>query len=177
LVPMRRDGLHEFGPGRMAEPSEILGCDRSSFVRRPGRWQGHAIVPAGPTHEPIDPVRYLPIGRPAGRGIPLPLPWRPGARVHAGQRPVAIRIPRRNDAPGRECGRDVGRVSGRRCRPMLRCLPPLLPTGGANTSQGKIKKGAARRRLNSVQSGHSPPRLPLPARHGPDWLLGFGGNG
>lgn len=48
----------EFGPGRMAEPMEILAAIEARF--RDGRLKGKRIlVTSGPTHEPIDPVRYI----------------------------------------------------------------------------------------------------------------------
>ncbi len=51
----------EFGPGRMAEPSAILGAISDYFAtagQKPlaGR---HVIVTSGPTREWIDPVRYI----------------------------------------------------------------------------------------------------------------------
>jgi phosphopantothenoylcysteine decarboxylase/phosphopantothenate--cysteine ligase len=52
----------EFGAGRMAEPMEILAAIEAYFAEasapRPlaGR---RVLVTAGPTHEPIDPVRYI----------------------------------------------------------------------------------------------------------------------
>ena len=47
------------GPGRMAEPCEILDAIKG-FFRRPGPLAGRrAVVTSGPTHEPVDPVRYL----------------------------------------------------------------------------------------------------------------------
>ena len=48
----------EFGPGRMAEPEEILLAIQAALTGGPlhGR---HVIVTSGPTHEPIDPVRYI----------------------------------------------------------------------------------------------------------------------
>jgi phosphopantothenoylcysteine decarboxylase/phosphopantothenate--cysteine ligase len=52
----------EYGPGRMAEPPAILDAIRSMLVGRtgPGPLAGrHVIVTSGPTHEPIDPVRYI----------------------------------------------------------------------------------------------------------------------
>ena len=50
----------EFGPGRLAEPAAILAAIEAHA--RPGA--GPARRPArarhrGPTHEPIDPVRYI----------------------------------------------------------------------------------------------------------------------
>lgn len=57
----------EFGPGRLAEPPVILEAIRAQLapVGRPltGR---HALVTSGPTHEPIDPVRYI-ANRSSGR--------------------------------------------------------------------------------------------------------------
>ncbi len=52
----------EFGPGRMAEPSVILDAVLKALARdrSPGPLAGRKVlVTAGPTHEPIDPVRYI----------------------------------------------------------------------------------------------------------------------
>ncbi len=54
----------EFGPGRMAEPAEILAAIESHFAELAypggGPLKGKRIlITSGPTHEPIDPVRYL----------------------------------------------------------------------------------------------------------------------
>ena len=48
----------EFGPGRMAEPSEIVAAIGTALASGPlaGR---RILVTSGPTHEPIDPVRYI----------------------------------------------------------------------------------------------------------------------
>ena len=48
----------EHGPGRMAEPAEIVTAIAAHFGPRPlaGR---RVLVTSGPTHEPIDPVRYI----------------------------------------------------------------------------------------------------------------------
>ncbi len=48
----------EYGPGRMAEPDEIVGAVSGALAQGPlaGR---HVLVTSGPTHEPIDPVRYI----------------------------------------------------------------------------------------------------------------------
>src|SRR5579862_3722149 len=49
----------EFGPGRMAEPAQILDAIQSMLTDvRPLKGR-KALVTAGPTREPIDPVRYL----------------------------------------------------------------------------------------------------------------------
>jgi len=65
----------EFGPGRMAEPAAIVEAIRAALAENsrpaltgpgtalidaPGPLSGrHAVVTSGPTHEPIDPVRYI----------------------------------------------------------------------------------------------------------------------
>lgn len=73
LATLKKDGIHivgpndgemacgEFGPGRMAEPEEILAAVQAVLSRtQRGALSGlKALVTAGPTHEPIDPVRYL----------------------------------------------------------------------------------------------------------------------
>ena len=51
----------EFGPGRMAEPEEIADAIETHFAKtRIGPMTGkRVLVTAGPTHEPLDPVRYI----------------------------------------------------------------------------------------------------------------------
>jgi phosphopantothenoylcysteine decarboxylase/phosphopantothenate--cysteine ligase len=48
----------EFGPGRMSEPSEILAAIEAALSDGPLKGR-HVLVTSGPTHEPIDPVRYI----------------------------------------------------------------------------------------------------------------------
>jgi phosphopantothenoylcysteine decarboxylase/phosphopantothenate--cysteine ligase len=54
----------EAGTGRMAEPLEIVAAAAALLTGRPGAATGalagrRVLVTAGPTHEPIDPVRYI----------------------------------------------------------------------------------------------------------------------
>ncbi len=48
----------EFGPGRMAEPEEIFAAIQAALGDKIMAGK-HVIVTSGPTHEPIDPVRYI----------------------------------------------------------------------------------------------------------------------
>ncbi len=48
----------EFGPGRMAEPLEIVAAVEAAIADGPLKGK-HVLVTSGPTHEPIDPVRYI----------------------------------------------------------------------------------------------------------------------
>ena len=50
----------EFGPGRMAEPDEIVTAVESYFSTDEHALDGvKALVTAGPTQEPLDPVRFI----------------------------------------------------------------------------------------------------------------------
>jgi phosphopantothenoylcysteine decarboxylase/phosphopantothenate--cysteine ligase len=48
----------EFGPGRMAEPLEIVAALEGALDGGPLAGK-RVLVTSGPTHEPIDPVRYI----------------------------------------------------------------------------------------------------------------------
>lgn len=49
----------EFGPGRMAEPAAILAAIVDYFGKGAPLAGRRALVTSGPTHEAIDPVRYI----------------------------------------------------------------------------------------------------------------------
>ena len=49
----------EYGHGRMAEPDEILVAIEDHFRPQGALAGAKALVTSGPTHEPLDPVRYL----------------------------------------------------------------------------------------------------------------------
>lgn len=75
LATLQADGIHfvgpntgemaergEAGPGRMAEPLDIAAAIEPLLAGAiaPGPLAGrHVLVTSGPTHEPIDPVRYI----------------------------------------------------------------------------------------------------------------------
>jgi len=48
----------EYGPGRMAEVPEIISAIDAALSDGPLKGR-HILVTSGPTHEPIDPVRYI----------------------------------------------------------------------------------------------------------------------
>lgn len=48
----------EYGPGRMAEPLAIVAAIETALQDGPLKGR-HVLVTSGPTHEPIDPVRYI----------------------------------------------------------------------------------------------------------------------
>ncbi len=48
----------EYGPGRMAEPLEIVAAIENVLLNGPLKGR-HILVTSGPTHESIDPVRFI----------------------------------------------------------------------------------------------------------------------
>ncbi len=70
LATLRKDGITvvgpnkgdmacgEFGPGRMSEPLEIVAAIEAFLSEGPLKGR-RILVTSGPTHEPIDPVRYI----------------------------------------------------------------------------------------------------------------------
>ncbi len=70
LVALQNDGVlvvgpnegdmacGEYGPGRMAEVPEIIAAIDAALSGGPLKGR-HVLVTSGPTHEPIDPVRYI----------------------------------------------------------------------------------------------------------------------
>ncbi len=57
---------NEYGVGRLAEPPQILAAIEALLAGDGPLAGRHAIVTSGPTHEPIDPVRYI-ANRSSGR--------------------------------------------------------------------------------------------------------------
>jgi phosphopantothenoylcysteine decarboxylase/phosphopantothenate--cysteine ligase len=145
---------NEFGPGRLAEPPEILAAIEKILTPAAGPLTGrHAIVTSGPTHEPIDPVRYI-ANRSSGRqghAIAAALAGL-GARVTLVSGPVTV-----PDPPG------VTVRPVESAREMLDACQSALPADIAvfaaavadwrveTASSGKIKK----------QPGAAPPSLTL----------------
>jgi phosphopantothenoylcysteine decarboxylase / phosphopantothenate---cysteine ligase len=82
------------GPGRMPEPETILthiGRLLEGTTPLGGR---HVVVTAGPTREPLDPVRYV-SNRSSGRmGVEIAAAaWRRGARVTLVAGPLEVAVP------------------------------------------------------------------------------------
>ena len=108
----------EAGEGRMAEPLEIVAAVEAMLENRPRPLAGRRIVmTSGPTHEPIDPVRYI-ANRSSGKqghAIASALA-RLGADVRLVSGPVTIPDPR-----------DVTVTRVETAREMLAAVEALLP--------------------------------------------------
>eukprot|EP00873_Tetraselmis_striata_P025007 jgi/Tetstr1/445271/TSEL_033069.t1 len=178
------DGIHFVGPGvgemaergeagvgRMSEPLEIVAAAERVLRGEAGHppAQGplsgrHVLITSGPTHEPIDPVRYIANRSSGKQGHAIAAEMaRAGARVTLVSGPVTLA-----DPPGV----DVVRVET--AREMLAAVDAALPADvgvmaaavadwrAATASSGKIKKDG---------SGGVPP---LELAENPDILASVG---
>ena len=144
LATLRSRGVHVVGPGvgamackesgagRMAEVAEIVAAVEGDPGGSAALAGVRALVTSGPTHEPLDPVRFLgnrSSGK-QGHAIAAALA-RARRRRDPGVRPGGA--PRPAERPARSTSRPPGRC-WRRARPRCRwtspCAPPPWPTGG-----------------------------------------------
>ncbi len=109
LAVLRADGLSvvgpnegdmacgEYGPGRMAEVPEIVAAIEARLAAMAGGQplQGrHVLVTSGPTHEPIDPVRYIANRSSGAQGTAIAAALRDlGARVTFVTGPASVPPP------------------------------------------------------------------------------------
>jgi phosphopantothenoylcysteine decarboxylase/phosphopantothenate--cysteine ligase len=116
----------EFGPGRLPEPPAIWQAIEAMVERSSRRSADafdrpllgrHVLVTAGPTHEPIDPVRYIANRSSGKQGFAIAgAAARAGARVTLVAGPVALPTP-----PG------VERVDVESAREMAAAVEAALP--------------------------------------------------
>lgn len=165
----------ETGPGRMAEPLEIVSAIEAKLCGGPleGRT---ALVTSGPTHEPIDPVRYI-ANRSSGKqghAIAAALA-RLGARTVLVTGPTAEPVP-----PG------VTAVPVETARDMLAACQAALPVDivvcAAAVADWRVGDQAEQK---LKKSGEGPPQLTLvenpdilatlsgPSPHRPALVVGF----
>ena len=83
----------EYGPGRMAEPAVIVEAISAALGTGPLAGK-HVVVTSGPTHEPIDPVRYIANRSSGAQGTALAAALRDlGARVTFVTGPASVPPP------------------------------------------------------------------------------------
>ncbi len=169
---------NEFGPGRLAEPPAILAAIARLLAPAPQPLAGtHALVTSGPTHEPIDPVRYL-ANRSSGKqghAIAAALASL-GARVTLVSGPVAIA-----DPPGVRVVRvETAAAMLAACQAALPatvavCAAAVADWRMANPAAGKIKKvpGAAPPVLELVPNPDILATLCAPGPARPRLVIGF----
>ncbi len=175
---VRRDGVRLIGPmrgemaesgeaglGRMAEPLEIAAAAEALLDDGPKPLTGRrAIVTSGPTHEPIDPVRYI-ANRSSGKqghAIAAALA-RLGADVTLISGPVAISDPGNVTTIQVESAREMlAAVEGQLPADIAVMVAAVADWRAAGQADEKIKK----------QPGEAPP--PLLLTENPDILKTVG---
>jgi len=168
----------EAGVGRMAEPVEILdvveamlaGTSRGALSGR------HVLITAGPTHEPIDPVRYIANRSSGKQGYAIAT-----AAVRAGARVTLISGPTGLPTPAGATRIDVETAAA-----MLDAVRHALPADiaimaaavadwrVADAAGQKMKKGqGGTPQLNLVENPDILRTLSLRSAHRPPLVVGF----
>ena len=183
------DGVHFAGPnagemaesgeagiGRMAEPLEIVATVERLLASGPlaGR---HILVTAGPTHEPIDPVRYIANRSSGKQGFAIAAAAaRAGARVTLVSGPTALEPPN-----------GVTIIKVETAREMLMAAEQALPADAAifaaavadwrvaHAAGEKIKKqkGAATPALTFVENPDILATIGNAPKDRPELVIGF----
>jgi len=188
LTRLKADGIHivgpnegdmacgEFGPGRMAEPHEILAAIES-LLSAPGALTGFkALVTAGPTREPLDPVRYIANRSSGKQGYAIA-----GALADAGANTVLISGPVEITPPAR-----AKLVKVETAREMMAACEAELPTDVAvcaaavadwrpNVAANSKMKKRDDGKPPTIQLTENPDILSALARHKkrPNLVIGF----
>jgi len=162
----------EYGPGRLPEPPAIADAIDAMLRDWPLK-DHHVLVTAGPTHEPIDPVRYI-ANRSSGRqGFAIAEALaRAGASVTLVAGPVTLPTPA-----------GVTRVDVETAREMAAAVEAALPADAAvmvaavadwrvETAGQKVKKGVDAPALAPVENPDILASLAASARR-PRLLVGF----
>ena len=137
----------EAGLGRMAEPAEIATA-AEAMLRPAGPLSGkRVLVTSGPTHEPIDPVRFIANRSSGKQGHAIA-----AAAAAAGADVVLVSGPVEVPGSAGSCRRESRdrasrclRRSRRRCRPTSPSSPPRSPIGGSTgraAARSKNRKAA-----------------------------------
>ncbi len=155
----------EVGPGRLPEPDAIMAAIRTALAPAARPLSGrHVVITAGPTHEPIDPVRYI-ANRSSGRqGFALAAAAaRAGATVTLIAGPVHLPTP-----PG------VHRIDVETARQMAHAVEAALPCDVAimvaAVADWRVADAAAHKRKKDG-SGQI---APIALIENPDILAGLG---
>jgi phosphopantothenoylcysteine decarboxylase / phosphopantothenate---cysteine ligase len=143
----------EAGTGRMAEPLEIVAAVETLLAQQhPGALAGkHVLVTAGPTHEPIDPVRYIANRSSGKQGYAIArAAAAAGAAVTLVAGPVAL-----SDPPG------VKVIKVESARDMLTAAQAALPADAAVFAAAVADWRAAEVGAQKIKKAGAAPRLAL----------------
>ena len=151
----------EFGPGRLPELPKIMAAIAAQFGSKPllGR---HALVAAGPTHEPIDPVRFIGNHSSGKQGFAIAAALaRLGARVTLVAGPVHLPTPAGVTRVDVMTARDMAAACEAALPADIAVMVAAVADWRADTAPQKLKKDS------------SAP-APLVLTENPDILAGIG---
>ncbi len=165
----------EFGPGRLSEPMEIVAAIEGALANGPLSGK-RVLVTSGPTHEPIDPVRYIANRSSGAQGTALATALRAlGAEVIFVTGPADVPPPM-----------GVQVIAVQTAQQMLEAVQGALPVAGAvfaaavadwrvaSASDSKIKK--TKGGLPSLEFAENPDILATVSQMEtgrPDLVVGF----
>jgi phosphopantothenoylcysteine decarboxylase/phosphopantothenate--cysteine ligase len=170
---------HEVGPGRMAEPAAILAAIKTSCAETAATGTGlagrHVLVTAGPTHEPIDAVRYIANRSSGQQGFAIATACAAlGARVTLVSGPVSLA-----DPPGVAIRRvETARDMQSACLASLPadvaiCAAAVADWRVAEPVAKKLKKADGPPALDLVQNPDILAQLAAPGPSRPRLVVGF----
>ncbi len=165
----------EYGPGRLPEPDAILAAIEAMLAPAPTRRLAgrHILVTAGPTHEPIDPVRYI-ANRSSGiQGFAIAAALaKLGARVTLVAGPVTVPTPPAVDRVDVETAREMAEAVAQALPADAAVMVAAVADWHVDAAPQKIKKGDAAPVLTLSEN---PDILATLARspHRPALLIGF----
>jgi phosphopantothenoylcysteine decarboxylase/phosphopantothenate--cysteine ligase len=163
----------EYGPGRLPEPSAILAAIEAQ-LRGPGPLTGrHVLVTAGPTHEPIDPVRVIANRSSGKQGFAVAAALAElGARVTLVAGPVSLPTPPGVQRIDVETARQMADAAERALPADAAVLVAAVADWGVEAASSKLKKSGGPPELRWTEN---PDILAMLGSHGqrPGLLVGF----
>ncbi len=163
VVTLKRDGVvvlppedgemacGEFGPGRLPQPAFILAAIEELLGTAKRLAGKHILITAGPTHEPIDPVRYIANRSSGQQGFALAKALaKLGARVTLIAGPVTLDTPH-----------GVTRIDVQTARDMAAAVDAQLPVDVAIMVAAVADWRAEATPLKIKKQGNAPPALAL----------------
>ena len=164
----------EFGPGRLPEPVAILHAIETALAPADRSLAGkHVLVTAGPTHEPIDPVRYI-ANRSSGRqGFAIAAAAAAaGARVTLVAGPVTLPTPAGVDRVDVESARDMAVAVEAALPADAAVMVAAVADWRVEAAAQKVKKGETAPALTLVENPDILATLARSPRR-PALLVGF----
>lgn len=165
----------EYGPGRLPEPPAIVAAIEAMLAPGlPKRLTGrHILVTAGPTHEPIDPVRYIANRSSGKQGFAIAAALaRLGARVTLVAGPVTLPTPHGVDRIDVETAREMSDAVDRALPADAAVMVAAVADWHVESVLQKIKKGDATPTLTLAENPDILATLAC-SPHRPRLLIGF----